>query len=219
MLSVSSTTTLAILTAVELGSAAPDGDPTRLVAAKATLTALVGALLLAARLTKLGFVASFISVPVLTGFKAGIGLVILLDQAPKLLGLHVAKQSFVSDLASLVQHLPQTSLPTLAVAGTTIVVLVCFEWLKPHSPAPLITVAAAIAASWPLDLGALGVSTVGTIPRGLPSLNPARSNPDSGVWKNTRNCVRPHSFLDYRPPAPATVPALASRLPLVTAMQ
>jgi SulP family sulfate permease len=170
VLSVSSTTTLAILTGAELGTVVPDGDAAKLVAATATLTALVGALLLAARLLKLGFVASFISVPVLTGFKAGIGLVILLDQAPKLLGLHIAKQSFFADLASLVRHLPETSLPTLAVAGTTLAVLVGMERLKPHSPAPLVMVAAAITASWLLSLGAWGVSTVGAIPQGLPSL-------------------------------------------------
>ncbi len=41
---------------------------------------------------RLGFVANFISAPVLTGFKAGIGLVIVLDQVPKLLGLHIDKQ-------------------------------------------------------------------------------------------------------------------------------
>lgn len=171
VLSVSSTTTLAILTAAELGSVVPDGDPAKLATATATLTALVGILLLAARLLKLGFVASFISLPVLTGFKAGIGVVILLDQAPKLLGLHVAKQSFLADVVSLVQHLPATSLPTLAVAGTTLTVLVGMEWLKPHAPAPLVTVAAALIASWLLDLGAAGVSTVGTIPQGLPSFS------------------------------------------------
>ncbi|GJE42588.1 SulP family inorganic anion transporter [Methylobacterium soli] len=170
VLSVSSTTTLAILTGAEIAGVVPGGDPARLVAATATLTALVGALLLAARLLKLGFVASFISVPVLTGFKAGIGLVILLDQAPKLLGLHPAKQSFFVDLASLVRHLPETSLPTLAVAGVTLAVLVGAERLRPHSPAPLVTVAAAIAATWLLGLDAWGVSTVGTIPPGLPSL-------------------------------------------------
>lgn len=170
VLSVSSTTTLAILTAAELGTTVPDGDPTKLLVASATLTALVGALLLAARLLKLGFVASFISVPVLTGFKAGIGLVILLDQAPKLLGLHFAKHAFFADLANLVRHLPETSLPTLAVAGATLAVLIGMERLKPHSPAPLVTVAAAITASWLLSLGAWGVSTVGTIPRGFPSL-------------------------------------------------
>ena len=171
VLSVSSTTTLAILTAAEIGNVVPDGDPARLVATTATLTALVGALLLAARLVKLGFIASFISVPVLTGFKAGIACVILLDQAPKLLGLHPAKQSFFIDLASLVRHLPETSLPTLAVTGVTLAVLVGAERLRPHSPVPLVTVAAAIAASWLLCLNAWGVATVGEIPRGLPSVS------------------------------------------------
>ncbi len=170
VLSVSSTTTLAILTGAELGIAVPDGDPARLAAAAATLTALVGALLLAARLLKLGFIANFISVPVLTGFKTGIGLVILLDQVPKLLGLHIEKRSFFADLASLVRHLPETSLPTLAVGGITLVILIGMEWVKPHSPAPLVTAAAAIAASWALDLGGRGVATVGTIPQGLPAL-------------------------------------------------
>jgi SulP family sulfate permease len=170
VLSVSSTTTLAILTGAELGSVAADGGPAKLAAATATLTALVGILLLAARLMKLGFVASFISVPVLTGFKAGIGVVILLDQIPKLLGLHGTKQSFVADLVSLVRHLPDTSLVTLAVGGITLAVLLAMEWLKPHSPAPLGAVAAAVAASWLLDLSAAGVSIVGPIPQGLPSL-------------------------------------------------
>src|SRR5215470_15294559 len=84
VLSVSSTTTLAILTATQLSLVVPDSDPARLVTATATLTALVGAILIAARLIRLGFVANFISAPVLTGFKAGIGLVIVLDQLPKL---------------------------------------------------------------------------------------------------------------------------------------
>lgn len=170
VLSVSSTTTLAILTGAELGSVAADGGPAKLAAATATLTALVGILLLAARLMKLGFVASFISVPVLTGFKAGIGVVVLLDQIPKLLGLHGTKQSFFADLVSLVRHLPDTSLVTLAVGGITLAVLLAMEWLKPHSPAPLGAVAAAVAASWLLDLSAAGVSIVGPIPQGLPSL-------------------------------------------------
>src|SRR5215217_3487737 len=70
VLSVSSTTTLAILTGAELGAVVPDGDPARLATATATLTLLVGALLVLARLLRLGFVADFISAPVLTGFKA-----------------------------------------------------------------------------------------------------------------------------------------------------
>jgi sulfate permease, SulP family len=170
VLSVSSTTTLAILAGTQLGLVVPDGDPAKLVTATATLTALVGAMLLLARLMRLGFVANFISAPVLTGFKAGIGLVIVLDQVPKLLGIHITKQGFFHDVLSVVQHIPVTSLLTLAVAAATFAVLIGMERLWPHSPAPLVAVGGGIAASWFFGLNALGVSTVGLIPQGFPSL-------------------------------------------------
>ncbi|MDM0044532.1 SulP family inorganic anion transporter [Variovorax dokdonensis] len=168
VLSVSSTTTLAILAGTQLAQVAPDGDPARLVSATATLAALVGVVLLAARLLRLGFVANFISTPVLTGFKAGIGLVIVIDQIPKLLGIHIDKQGFFLDVASIVQHLPQTSWLTLALAAATFVVLIGMERLWPHSPAPLVAVGGAIAASWYFGLQGMGVSTVGLIPQGIP---------------------------------------------------
>ena len=170
VLSVSSTTTLAILTATQLGLVVPDGDPAKLLTATAALTALVGAMLVVARLMRLGFVANFMSTPVLTGFKAGIGLVIVLDQVPKLLGIHITKEGFVRDLFAIVQHLPMTSLITLAVAAATFAVLIGMERLKPHSPAPLVAVGGAIAASWLFGLEARGVSTVGLIPRGFPAI-------------------------------------------------
>jgi len=170
VLSVSSTTTLAILAATELALVVPDGDPAKLITAVATLSALTGVILILASLLRLGFVANFISSPVLTGFKAGIGLVIVLDQVPKLLGLHITKQGFFLDVLSLFHHLPDTSLTTLAVALATLVVLIGMERLLPHSPAPLVAVGGGIAASWFLGLEGQGVSIVGLIPRGLPSL-------------------------------------------------
>jgi high affinity sulfate transporter 1 len=170
VLSVSSTTTLAILAGTQLGLTVPDGDPAKLVTAAATLNALVGVMLMLAALLRLGFVANFISTPVLTGFKAGIGLVIVLDQVPKLLGVHVAKQGFFRDLFSVAHHVPETSLITLAVAAATLAVLIGMERLWPRAPAPLVAVGGAIAASWLLGLDAAGVSTVGQIPQGLPSL-------------------------------------------------
>lgn len=170
VLSVSSTTTLAILAATQLGLAVPDGDPARLLTAAATLTALTGALLVAAALLRLGFVANFISTPVLTGFKAGIGLVIVLDQVPKLLGIHIHKEGFFRDVVSVVQQVPESSLTTLAIAVVTLVVLLGMERLWPHSPAPLVAVGGGIAASWLIGLEAQGVSTVGLIPQGFPSL-------------------------------------------------
>jgi sulfate permease, SulP family len=170
VLSVSSTTTLAILAGTQLGLAVPDGDPAKLVTVTATLTMLVGAMLLLARLLRLGFIANFISAPVLTGFKAGIGLVIVLDQMPKLLGIHIAKQGFFRDLLSVAHQIPELSLLTLAVATATLLVLIGMERLWPHSPAPLVAVGGGIAAAWFFGLQALGVSTVGLIPQGLPAL-------------------------------------------------
>ena len=170
VLSVSSTATLAILAGTQLGLAVPDGDPAKLVTATATLATLVGAILVLARLMNLGFVANFISTPVLAGFKAGIGLVIVLDQVPKLLGIHITKQRFFADLLSVVHHIPDTSLLTLAVATATFAVLIGMDRLWPHSPAPLVAVGGGIAASWFFGLQAVGVSTVGLIPQGFPSL-------------------------------------------------
>ena len=170
VLSTSSTTTLAILTAAELGMMVPDGDPGKLITATATLTALTGALLVLASVLRLGFVANLISTPVLTGFKAGIGLVIVLDQVPKLFGIHITKEGFLRDVFSLVQHLPESSLVTLALGATALVVLLVAERTWPHSPAPLAVVAAGIAVSWFGGLSGAGVATVGLIPQALPSI-------------------------------------------------
>jgi MFS superfamily sulfate permease-like transporter len=161
---------LAILVATQLGMAVPDGDPGRLITATATLTALTGVLLIAASVLRLGFVANFISAPVLTGFKAGIGLVIVLDQVPKLLGIHIAKEGFFRDVLNLVRDLPETSLVTLGIGGVALVLLLILERLRPHSPAPLAIVAAGIAVSWLAGLDAAGVATVGHIPQALPSM-------------------------------------------------
>jgi MFS superfamily sulfate permease-like transporter len=68
---------VAILTAAQFGEIAPGGDPSSLLKISATLTLLVGGILLLASVLRLGFVANFISAPVLVGFKAGIGVVIV----------------------------------------------------------------------------------------------------------------------------------------------
>lgn len=170
VLSVSSTTTIAILTAAELQIAVPDGDPNRLIVATATFTALTGMLLLIASGLRLGFVANFISVPVLTGFKAGIALVIILDQLPKLFGLHITKAGFFRDIFAFIEHLPQASMITAVVGLIALFLLLLVEWLRPHSPAPLAVVGGAIAASWMLGLSDRGVAIIGEIPRALPTV-------------------------------------------------
>ena len=169
-LSVSTTTTIAILAAAELGEVVPGADVPTLLAASATLTLIVGVMLVLASILRLGFVANFISEPVLTGFKAGIGLVIVLDMLPKIFGIHFAKSGFFRTQISLVQHLPDTSLITLAVGIAMIVVLVGIEHLAPKLPAPLFAVGLGIAGAYLLNLHAHGVALVGNIPPGLPHL-------------------------------------------------
>jgi sulfate permease, SulP family len=172
VLSVSTTTTLAILTAADLGEVVPHGDPASLLAASATLTLLVGAMLALASILRLGFVANFISEPVLVGFKAGIGVVIVLDQVPKILGIHFPRGRFVQNMLATIHGIPQTSLTTLAVGIAMIVILIAIERLMPKAPAPLLAVAAGIAGAYFLNLHAHGVELVGHIPQGLPPFTP-----------------------------------------------
>lgn len=168
VLSVSSTTTLGILAGTQLGLVVPDADPAKLATAAATLCALVGIMLVLASLLRLGFVANFISSPVLTGFKTGIGMVIVLDQFPKLIGIHIEKVGFFRDCFKILWHLPDTSLITLAVSLATLMVLFGMERFWPHSPAPLVAVGGGIAAAWMFGLDGKGLATVGLIPEGLP---------------------------------------------------
>jgi len=169
-LSVSTTTTIAILSATALGLAAPNGSGAELVPAAATLAMLVGVLLLLAGALRLGFVANFISEPVLTGFKSAIGLVIVVDQIPKLLGIHIIKAGFFRDVLAIVEHLPSTSVATLLVAVAMLALIFALEHFAPRAPAPLLALGLAIGASAAFNLSQSGVATIGAVSGSLPSL-------------------------------------------------
>jgi high affinity sulfate transporter 1 len=181
-LSVSSTTTIAILTAAALGQAAPSGNSGELLEASATLAVIVGVFLALASAARLGFVANFISEPVLAGFKSAIGVVIVVDQLPKLLGIHITKTGFFRDLLAIVQQVPATSLLTLLVAAAVLVLVFGLEHFLPRAPAPLVAIGVAIAASAGLQLSASGVAVVGAIPGDLPSLVLPRIEIASIMW-------------------------------------
>lgn len=175
-LSVSTTTTIAILSASALAQAHASHPDVALATAGATLTVLVGLMLALARLLHLGGIAKFISDPVLTGFKAGIGIVIVVDQLPKLLGVHIDKSGFLRDLLAIAGHIPEASLPTVLVAAASFAAIALMHAFTPRAPAPLVVVAGAIAASLLLGLADAGVSVVGAIPSGFPEFTlPDRS--------------------------------------------
>jgi len=189
LLSVSSTTTLAILVGAQLGPLAEAGNASAALTASVTLTLLVGAFLALAWALRLGFVASFISEPVLVGFKAGIGIVIVLDQIPKLLGVHFAKAGFFHNVVALVDAVPHLLWPTFALGAATLLLLAALERYVPRVPAPLVAVAAGVAAIALLGLDARGVETVGTIPRGLPSLTLPDLSLVQELWPGALGCA------------------------------
>jgi SulP family sulfate permease len=168
-LSVSTTSTLAILTADALTRVAPDGDAAHLLAAGGALALLVGGFLILAGLLRLGFLANFLSEPVLSGFKAGIGLLIVVGQVPKLLGLHIDKGDFFHEVVSILQHMPETSHATVILAAATLVILFGLEHFRPRAPAPLVAVVLGVAAASLLGLREAGVALTGPVTAGLPT--------------------------------------------------
>jgi high affinity sulfate transporter 1 len=169
-LSVSTTSAIAMLAAVQVAATTaqnPGVDP-RAVAA--TLALGVGAVLVVARLLRLGFLANFISKPVLVGFEAGVGIVILIGALKSVLGLKFASHSSVGMLMELPALLPSTHVPTLLVAAVGVALLVGLPRLLPRLSAPLVWVAVSIAASALFGLQAQGVKLVGMVPPGLPVL-------------------------------------------------
>lgn len=168
-LSVTTTSTIAILTAGALHRVAPGGDSSALISAAAALAVLVGAVLFLASLLRLGLVANFISEPVLTGFKAGIGLVIVVDQVPKLLGVHFDKGHFFHNLVSIANHLPQASGPTMLFALAMLGLQLGLQQFLPRVPASLVTVVTGITASALAGLDRFGIERVGEVQGGLPA--------------------------------------------------
>ncbi len=170
VLSISTTGTIGILVGSALSEALPGADSTRLAVGVATLTVLVGMVLLGASVLRLGFMANFVSEPVLAGFKAGVGAVIVADQLPKLLGVHIAKVGFFRDLVALGRVAGQTSMPTLLLSIAAVATLLALRRWLPRLPAALAVVVAGIVASALLGLPAMGIRTVGAIAAGLPSI-------------------------------------------------
>ncbi len=181
-MSTTTTTTLAILTGAALGQAVPSGDPSALLQVTALLTLMVGAILILASILRLGFVANFISEPVLVGFKAGIAVVIIVDQIPKILGIHFTKGSFLHNVHAIGLGLSHTSSATLAVGVLTIVGLAAIERFRRTWPAPLIVIAAAIAAVALFHLQSRGIELVGAIPAGLPAFTVPQMTLANQLW-------------------------------------
>ena len=145
------------------------GDSARFIALSALLALLVGLLLLIAGLARAGFIADFFARPVLTGFIAGLALVIGVGQISKLVGVESGGTGFFGKLGVLIPQLGETSLITLALGVVALVIIVALRAYAPRVPAMLVAVVLGVAAVAVFNLQDHGVAIVGAVPDGLPS--------------------------------------------------
>jgi anti-anti-sigma factor len=140
----------------------------------ATLTAglaiTTGLAALLAGLLRLGFLASFISEPVLKGFIVGLALTIIIGQVPKLFGISKGSGDFFEQLWHVVTHLKDAQGLTLLVGALSLTVIFGLRRIAPAVPGSLVAVLLGIAAVKLLHLEHHGVEIVGPIKSGLPPL-------------------------------------------------
>lgn len=136
----------------------------------AGLALIAGLIALGAGLARLGFLASFISGPVLKGFIIGLALTIIVGQLPKLFGVPKTDGDFFEQAWGLITHLGDAHGSTLLVGTLSLAVVVGLSRFAPKIPGSLVAVLAGIAAVPLFDLEAKGVDIVGPIQAGLPHL-------------------------------------------------
>jgi sulfate permease, SulP family len=146
------------------------GDPERYLALLPVLTLITGFFYLGAGYAKLGFIASFLSQPILTGYLNGIALIIIVGQLPKLLGYPTSADEFFPRLLELATAIGQSHWPTAALGLALMALLLVLRRRYPSLPAALVVVAVGILAVFAMRLEAAGVRTTGPVPAGLPSL-------------------------------------------------
>ena len=159
----------AALSAAVVGNAVA-GNGGQFVATTAALAICVGLAALIAGLLRLGFVASFISEPVLKGFIVGLSLTIIAGQVPRLFGVESGSGDFFERVWDFLISLDETDGLTLLVGVGSLAVLFGLPRVAPAIPGPLAAVILGIVAVELFDLGAHGVAIVGSIDPGLPSL-------------------------------------------------
>jgi SulP family sulfate permease len=193
-LAVGPVAVVSLMTAAAVGRVAASGTADYASAA-ILLAALSGAFLLAMGLFRLGFIANFLSHPVISGFITASGLIIATSQLGGLLGISTHGHAMPELLGSIVANLATINLYTLAVGAVSLALLLWIRldlknWLArfgvPKGPAtvivragPVLVVFLTMAWSALFDLGSKGVALVGDVPQGLPMLSLPSFNLDT----------------------------------------
>ena len=168
-----------IIVAAALGPLA-GGDPERYMALMLTLTLMTGVLFVIAGSAKLGFIANFLSHPILTGYLNGIALLIVVGQLSKLLGYSSDEDGFFEKILEFALNIEKSHWPTAALGIGLLALLLLVKRFLPYLPAALVVVVVSIITVALLGLDQQGVAVLGEVPGGWPSL--ALPSFDSGVF-------------------------------------
>ncbi len=147
------------------------GNEQTAVAVTCALAIATGLVLLIAAVLRLGWIAEFLSRPVLAGFVSGLVILIIVGQLPDLLGVKAGSGNTVQKFIAVLEELGTVNGLTAAVGITALVVLFVGRRLAPRLPWSFIVLVLGIIASAVFDLSARGVAIVGDIPSGFPSLS------------------------------------------------
>ena len=168
IVSVGADSTIAPLFAVALLRLAPASSPEymELVAATAVVA---GIIVMGIGLLKLGWLADFLSLPIVAGFMAGIGVIIITHQLPRVLGVPSGGESFISRLQWISHQFGHVSTWSIIIAVGTLVVMVVGEKINAKLPWALAAVLAATILTAVGSLASHGVEQLGTVNAGLPT--------------------------------------------------
>ena len=163
------TSAAAVLLASGVAAVDPSGAA-EYAAAGAAIVLFCGGLFLLAGVLRLGFVAHFLSLPVMAGFVFGLAIFVTVKQLPKLFGIKAGTGDTISQFVHVLTHLGDTNGATLAVGAGALALLFGLDRFAPKAPGGLIALVLGIVVSGALDLSQHGVDIVGDVPSGLPSL-------------------------------------------------
>jgi len=135
----------------------------------AAITLVTGVLFLLLAALRMGWIARFLSKPVITGFLAGAAIDVVIGELPKLTGTSADGTNAWRELGSWLGSLGDIHWTTLLVGATGLGVILGLRYLAPAVPGALVLVAGGVLASYLFDLDAHGVELVGHVPRGLPT--------------------------------------------------
>jgi sulfate permease, SulP family len=167
---VASDSATAAILAGGLSGLAASGSPHYLSLA-GLVALLTAALLLLARLLKLGFLADFLSRTVLIGFLTGVGFQVGIAVLSDMLKLEVHGSNPVRQLVQLVRQLPQANFPTLCLSVAVVALVLLSYRFLPRFPGALLAVVGTVAASSAFHFSGYGIQVVGPVAGGSPHLS------------------------------------------------